>query len=127
MPVHETAAPAKGPAPHKKDLLNVLIQYALMLGLGLSLLFMVVGAVLLPFHPVAASTHALFGRQVFNGLLDLNPLSFLSLGIILLMITPALRVLVAGIGYLIEKDMAFAAVSLGVFAILVLSVLVGAA
>jgi len=124
---HDSAhAQAAAPAGHHKDLLNVMVQYSLIAGLVVSVLFMVIGAILLQFHPVADATHAIFGRQLFTGLLTFSPLSFLSLGIILLMLTPAFRVAVAGIGYLLERDMLFAAVSLGVFAILVTSVLIGA-
>lgn len=111
----------------RQDRLNTLVRYTLMAGLALSLLLMIMGVVLLQFQPMVDASRSMFGRQMFAQLLVLNPVAFLSLGIIVLMLTPAVRVAAAGVGYLLARDGLFAAVSLGVLAILAVSVLVGAA
>ncbi len=118
---------ASSSAERSQDRLNALVRYTLMAGLTLSIVLMITGVVLLQFQPMVDASRSMFGRQLFAQLLVLNPVAFLSLGIIVLMLTPAVRVAAAGVGYLMARDGLFAAVSLGVLAILAVSVLVGGA
>lgn len=98
-------APGHG---HKAARLNRMIQLALITGLTLSMLLMAVGALLYFLHNSTSS------------------IRWMQAGLIVLMITPALRVLVAALGYVLERDWRFALISSGVVAVLVVSVLVGA-
>jgi uncharacterized membrane protein len=106
---------------HHMARLNRLIQVSLISGLTLSMLFMIIGAVLYFIHGSAQAT-----GSVLSGVAAGNPISFMLLGIIILMITPAMRVVVAAIGYLLEGDWVYALVSFGVIVVLTASLLIGA-
>lgn len=56
-------------------------------------------------------------RNVFSGSLD--PVTTMFLGLVLLMLTPFLRVITALAGFAVEKDWKFVAVSLIVFLMLI--------
>lgn len=93
---------------HHGARLNRLIQMTLVAGLSLSMLLMVTGTVLQVLHSPAA-------------------VKLMVAGMITLMVTPAVRVVVAAIGYVLDGDWTFALVSLGVVAVLAVSVLIGRA
>ena len=91
---------------HHAARLNRLIQVTLVAGLSVSMLLMVTGAVLYMLQAPAAGT-------------------CMVAGIVALMVTPAVRVLVAALGYVLDRDWTFALISLGVIAVLTVSVLIG--
>ncbi|HLO04486.1 MAG TPA: DUF1634 domain-containing protein [Symbiobacteriaceae bacterium] len=109
---------------HHVARLNRLIQVALLSGLVLSMALMLIGSLLYFLGNQGAPAIA-FGT-LFADLAAGNPLAFMVSGIVVLMITPALRVLVAALGYLLEGDWRYALVSLGVVVVLAVSVLIGA-
>jgi uncharacterized membrane protein len=88
--------------------LNRLIQVALISGLSVSMLIMAIGTVLYFLHNTAGGP-------------------FMRIGVIVLMVTPALRVAVAALGYLLDGDRVFALVSAGVLVVLAASLVIGAA
>ncbi|MGE5675212.1 MAG: DUF1634 domain-containing protein [Mycobacterium leprae] len=111
---------------HKAARLNRIIQWTLISGLIVSLALMTIGALLYLAHPgTDLATRLSFGA-IFSGLATLRPQSFMLLGIIILMLTPAMRVVTAALGYLLERDYLFAAVSTGVIVVLLISLMVGA-
>ena len=55
-------------------------------------------------------------RSLFAGTLD--PITLIFTGLLLLMLTPFLRVLIAAIGFAVEKDRRFVVVALAVFSML---------
>jgi uncharacterized membrane protein len=111
---------------HQAARLNRLVQLALISGLSLSMLFMVAGAILFFLHNPGASSSALGLRAALPGIVAGNPMAYMIMGLIVLMVTPALRVCVAALGYLLDGEWGFALVSAGVVAVLVTSVLIGA-
>lgn len=111
---------------HQAARLNRLVQLALISGLSLSMIFMVAGALLFFFHNTTAGTTSIGLRAVLPGIVAGNPLAYMVMGLILLMVTPALRVCVAALGFLLDGEWGFALVSAGVVAVLVASVLIGA-
>ena len=56
-------------------------------------------------------------RDLFSGSLD--PTTLIFAGLVLLMLTPFLRVLTAAVGFAVEKDRTFTLVSLMIFVMLV--------
>jgi uncharacterized membrane protein len=81
---------------------------ALVAGLAVSMLLMIIGTVLQIMHSPAA------GKLMVAGMITL-------------MVTPAVRVMVAAVGYALDGDWTFALVSLGVVAVLSVSLLIGQA
>ena len=52
-----------------------------------------------------------------------EPTAFINLGILVMMLTPFLRVVVAGFSFLLEKDLTYASVAFGVMLILIATML----
>lgn len=116
----------QAPAQHA-HLLNRLIQWTLVSGLTLSMLLMTTGVVLYAMKPADGVATALPPRAILEGIGAGSPIAFMLLGILVLMVTPALRVAVAAVGYVLERDWLFALVSAGVMVVLLISLAVGAA
>lgn len=114
------------PQGHHLARLNRLIQVALLSGLILSMALMLIGTLLYFSGSGSDGELAIAFGTLLTGLAAGNPLAFMVTGIVVLMITPALRVLVAALGYLLEGDWRYALVSLGVVVVLAVSVLIGA-
>lgn len=104
--MHLTSSSGHG---HHTARLNRLIQVALISGLSVSMLIMGIGTVLYFLHNTAGGA------------------TFMRIGMIVLMVTPALRVAVAALGYLLDGDRVFALVSVGVLVVLATSLVIGAA
>ncbi len=62
-------------------------------------------------------------RQIFNGVIHLDSLSIIQLGLLLLIATPIARVMFAVIGFFMEKDALYVVISLIVLAIIAYSIL----
>lgn len=104
--------------------INKLIAWVLHIGVYLSMSLFILGIIVSLFHPLATQSH--FGLTLIaRGLILLNPKSFFYTGIIILMLTPVVRVLFLFIGYLIERDYIFSLISAFVFLILLLCVYFG--
>ncbi len=103
------------------------VGIALRAGVWSSATLMIVGLVLAWFSgdtlkvPEANPHPADVFRNLLAGSLD--PATLIFAGLILLMLTPFLRVLTAAIGFAAEKDRAFVLVSLVVFAMLLCELL----
>lgn len=65
--------------------------------------------------------------QIADGVMHLHGASIIQLGVLLLIATPVARVAAAMIGFLIEKDYLYVAISLVVLAIIIGSILSGKA
>jgi uncharacterized membrane protein len=100
---------------HKLLLIGLFLSVALILfGLALALF---------PRQSIPQSVFPL--REVFPGLFTLKAGSFLSLGLLVLIATPILRVITSLISFLVEKDWRFATVTLVVFITVMISVFLG--
>jgi len=62
-------------------------------------------------------------KQIFNGVIHLDSLSIIQMGLLLLIATPVARVIFAVIGFFIEKDFLYVIISLIVLAIIAYSIL----
>ncbi len=102
--------------------LNRVISLVLKVSSGLSMFLMAVGLVLFLSKPeqMSSRTGEVPFREVLAGALQLEPLEMMTLGIIILISTPFLRVAGAFFSFLfIERDKVFGFVALGVLAVLV--------
>jgi uncharacterized membrane protein len=100
---------------HKLLLIGLYLSVALILfGLGLALFtHQNVPETVFPLH------------SLFTGLLSLNAGSYLSLGLLVLIATPIIRVITSFISFLVEKDWRFAAITLVVLATVLVSIFLG--
>ena len=64
-------------------------------------------------------------RSFWNSLIHLEGMGIIQLGILLLILTPLVRIIFALIGYIKEKDQTYVVVSLIVLGIMVISFLMG--
>lgn len=62
--------------------------------------------------------------QVLAGVLSLEPVAFMVLGIVILLLTPFMRVVGAVVSFVVKKDWRYALISLGVMTILLLGLFV---
>ncbi|MDN5344585.1 MAG: hypothetical protein PWQ18_696 [Clostridia bacterium] len=103
------------------------VSRVLLIGVLTSVVLMLLGMGLLAFNPGLASDHVMPVGQVLREAIRLQPMALIDLGLIVLLLTPLARVIITGFGFALEKDWLFAAVSLGVLVILIISLAVGSA
>jgi uncharacterized membrane protein len=109
-----------------------LVSRTLRIGVYASSIFMLAGFIISLFHPETLSTNvehpsltqllALLrpGHDFFTHLF--NPFLFFYLGILLLMLTPILRIVMAVASFSLERDLRFVVVSATVLFIILLSI-----
>jgi uncharacterized membrane protein len=117
--------PEEAEALRRRRLLNVYIHKLLTVGLAASTAAMLAGIVLdLADHADEPSLVPHF-TEVLQRILALQPSGFLALGLIILILTPILRVAGSFIAFLYERDWRFAGLTFLVLVILALSVMFG--
>jgi uncharacterized membrane protein len=62
---------------------------------------------------------------MLKGVASLDPTATINLGLLILLLTPVVRIIAAGIAFVMERAYKFALVSLGVLAILSVSTVIG--
>ncbi|MGZ3713851.1 MAG: DUF1634 domain-containing protein [Ktedonobacterales bacterium] len=75
--------------------------------------------------PTAGSTYPHTFASVWQGVLHGEPLAIISLGLLVLLATPVLRVIVSIVAFLLEGDWLYAAITTVVLLILVVSFFLG--
>jgi uncharacterized membrane protein len=105
--------------------LNQVIHRMLILGLILSATVLLSGLVLSAIVHQPVPSKALSFKQILGGLRTGSPASFLSLGILLLIATPVLRVVGSLFEFVATRDWRYAFVTFLVLLILALSAWVG--
>jgi uncharacterized membrane protein len=129
---------AGGEAGHRNEAagaLELLVSFTLRAGVAASAALILIGLVLLTFHPAGGRNMSIddavrFPRgfaEIFAGAFALDPLAVVSLGLLVLIMTPVARVVIAIGGFAAEKDWKYAAFSGLVLAILVASFVLGKA
>ncbi len=93
-------------------------------GVVLSLAILIWGAVLYLLNPGAAEApRTVLG--IFRGAVELNSTATINLGLLVLLSTPVVRIIAAGIAFTLERSYKFALISLGVLSILTISIMIG--
>jgi uncharacterized membrane protein len=65
------------------------------------------------------------GKELWQGVLNLNPKGIIEFGVVILIATPILRIFFSLIGFIIEKDRMYIAITLIVLSVMLFSVFGG--
>ncbi len=82
---------------------------------------------LIQYHSGSATWFPTSPGGIFSGVAKLEPFAFILLGLLLLILTPIMRVAVSAVAFLLEKDRAFVWITLFVLAVLLVSLFLGKA
>lgn len=88
----------------------------LLMGLGLAFLL------LRGLSPSLAAEKGIRTAMLFQRLIRFDPVAVTELGILLLLLTPVLRIVVAAISFALERDYKYFLIALGVLAVVLLSI-----
>ena len=102
--------------------MNRTMYLVLVTGMVLSFSIMIIGLVMYAISPTEGTTMSL--DKIFDGIVHSNPIAVIDLGIVLLIATPLVRVIAAGITFGLEKDYRFLGISIFVLAMIVLAVFI---
>ncbi|SRR5579883_2809920 len=130
LPTRELVEEEKRIATPQQDMMAAIIGWILQGGVLASAAVILFGILLLPFRPGALTLQRLqtFPHSpgaVWAGLLGLHPQAFITLGLLLLIATPVLRVAVSVVAFAIERDRLYVVITLLVLAILIASFILG--
>ncbi len=105
--------------------LDQTIHKLLVIGLAISVSFMLFGLLLdLTLHRFIPTTIPNLG-EVFMRAISLRPSGFLSLGLLVLIATPVVRVIGSFIAFIYERDWRYAGITFLVLLVVVLSIVIG--
>lgn len=106
---------------------ELMIGRILAFGTYISALLMIVGIILTFFKPSGTFVaHDLFSMsKTVTSLIQLNPDTYLLVGLFLLILTPVLRVLISIILFVKQKDTVYTCITIGVLIILIISMVFG--
>ncbi len=107
--------------------LDHVVSRVLLAGVLASVVLMLLGMVLLALNPGLAQANVLPVGQVLKLVPHFHPMALIDLGLLVLLLTPLARVIIAGLGFALEGDWLFASIALLVLAVLVISLVVGSA
>jgi uncharacterized membrane protein len=71
---------------------------------------------------LCASVHSIRLPALFPKLIRFDPAAVIELGVLLLLLTPLFRIVVAGVSFALEGDLKFVLISLGVLLVVLLSI-----
>jgi len=112
------------PAAHLRNL-NDMVHGVLVVGLLVSTVFLLAGLGLSLWRTGGLPATVVGPGEALRGLAALRPVAFLSLGLMVLMATPAIRVLGSVIVFLWERDWRYAGITMLVLSVMIASVLLG--
>ncbi|MDN5361274.1 MAG: hypothetical protein PWP70_321 [Moorella sp. (in: firmicutes)] len=107
--------------------LEHVVSRVLLAGVLTSVVLMLLGMGILVLKPELAQSSVLPVGQVLKLAPHFQPMALIDLGLIVLLLTPLARVIITGLGFALERDWLFAAISLTVMVILFISLAVGSA
>jgi uncharacterized membrane protein len=102
--------------------MNRTMYLVLVTGMVLSFSFMIIGLLMYAINPTEGTTLPL--DQILDGIVHGNPIAVLDLGIVLLIATPMVRIVAAGITFGIEKDYRFVGIAVFVLAMILVGVFI---
>ena len=126
----QVAAGTKQPLQSKlpaSEKTNTIIGWILQGGVMLSAAVILFGLILFPFSPGGFSSARLLSfpqtlGEVWSGLLILRPQAVITLGLLLLIATPVVRVVVSVVAFALERDRRYVVITLAVLSILMISI-----
>lgn len=102
--------------------LNRTMYLVLITGTILSFGTLVVGLIMYAISPTDGTTLPL--DKILDGIVRGNPIAIIDLGIILLIATPLVRIIAAGISFGLDKDYRFVGIAIFVLAMIILAVFI---
>ncbi len=102
--------------------MNRTMYLVLVSGMALSFCIMIVGLALYALAPTEGTTLPL--DRMLEGIGRGDPIAIIDLGIVILIATPFVRILAAGITFWMEKDYRFVGISVFVLLMIVLAVFI---
>ncbi len=102
--------------------LNRTMYLVLVTGMVLSFSIMVIGLLMYAVSPTEGTTLPI--DKILDGIVQGNPIAVIDLGIVLLIATPLVRIIAAGITFGLEKDYRFLGIALFVLAMIVLAIFI---
>jgi uncharacterized membrane protein len=100
--------------------MNRTMYLVLVTGMVLSFSTMIIGLILYAVNPVEGTTLPL--DKIFDGIVQGNPIAVIDLGIVLLIATPLVRIMAAGITFGLEKDYRFVGIAIFVLVMIMVGV-----
>jgi len=111
----------------KKEKIDIYVSNILLIGSYSAAVLSLIGLLMLLFFtrttPVQLESKPLSFSLFFSYLKEKNPLAFLNLGILVMMLTPLFRVMTAALSFFLEKDYKFVLIASGVLIILLVSII----
>jgi uncharacterized membrane protein len=104
---------------------NAMVSRLLSIGITAALGLIALGLVLAVLRPIPAQPEATPFAQLPAAVLHGDPIALVSLGLVVLLATPAARVVALAIAYARRREWSFAAIALTVLSVLVLSFVIG--
>jgi uncharacterized membrane protein len=102
--------------------MNRTVYLVLVTGMILSFSIMIIGLVMYAITPTEGTTLPL--DKIVEGIVHGNPIAIIDLGIVILIATPFVRVMAAGLTFGQERDYRFVGISIFVLAMIILAVLI---
>jgi uncharacterized membrane protein len=102
--------------------MNRTMYLVLVTGMVLSFSIMIIGLMLYAINPIEGTTLPL--DRLFDGIVHGNPIAVIDLGIVLLIATPLVRIVAAGITFGIEKDYRFVGIAIFVLAMIFIGIFI---
>lgn len=124
----EASHPASVETQHEEEekaRLNELVHRLLIIGLVISTSLMLIGLGLDLFLHRDTPKTALDLTEALQQAVDLNPSGFLTLGLLVLIATPILRVIGSVLAFIYERDWRYALITFLVFTIVMISIISG--
>ena len=118
--------PAAGPA-HVMDPVERTVHLVLRLGVAVSFVLLAAGLALGAAHGRGLSLRVVSPGELPAALVELRPAAYISLGLVVLIATPFIRVAGSLVAFLHERDRRYALVTAAVLVVMLVSVLVGRA
>ncbi len=130
LPAQELTEQERRFVTPQQDMMASIIGWILQGGVIVSAAVILFGMLLLPFRPGGLTPqrlqnfpHSLGAVRV--GLIGLHPQAFITLGLLLLIATPVMRVAVSVVAFALEHDRLYVVITLLVLAILIASFVLG--
>jgi uncharacterized membrane protein len=120
-------APQDPPAPHVMEPIERMVSRVLATGIAVSVALMVAGLVLALIDKEGTPSHVVPLADLPALLGDLDPAAYLSLGLIVLIATPFVRVAGSIVAFARERDLRYVLITAVVLAVMCLSVALGKA
>ena len=97
------------------------IYFTFRIGIACSLCLVFLGFILFSITKAKSTAPVIPPSQFFDRILELDPLAFITLGILILVLTPFSGIVLAMVTFLVEKDKVYLGISVAILCVLLVS------